>query len=218
MSNDQEDELKNLINEMTTPERVAFLGMIQSVVAVTGEESAKAHLETAIWLWFQQGNDLVPCEPSAIDTLAVAAQGTLHQVARELHKPPSQVATAMMKNEPLRRAQNYFKHGTYTGKPKGRKHVANIGDMTELILADNVGTFNRLFGYSTPLLDIFLLWYSWVFPASKIRIVSLEVELRKRIKIDGLAGLPRTRFYQTLIPFLVEIANNGKLPVNSHLP
>ena len=197
---------------MTLQEIKAYLKIVTSMEPVTAEQAAKAHLETAIWLWFQQDSEYVPHEPAAIHTLAVAAQGTLRQVAKETQQALSRVAEAMQKEEALRRAQNYYKHGTYTGKPKGKKSVSNMGHMTDLILADNVGTFCRLFGYSTPLLDLFLLWYSWTVPESKVRLVSLEVELAKRIKIEGLALLRPTRFYETLIRLLVEIADQSRPP------
>jgi len=78
--------------------------------------------------------------------------------------------------------------------------------LTDMILADNIGTFNRLFGISTPLMDLFLLRYGWSFPESKISLKTLEIELSKRIQIEEAKRLNRIRFLKVLLPLIVEIS------------
>jgi hypothetical protein len=197
-----------------TPQDIERL--LRSLEDVTAEQAAKAQLETAVWLWFHQDYHGVPYEPVAIHTLASAVQGLLHQVARETGQQPSRLAIRMSATKDkdaaiLRRAQNFYKHGTYTGKSKHRKSVANIPDMTEMMLADNVGTYNRLFKRTTPLLDLFLVRYSWSYPASKVRLKTLEVELGKRIKIEEAKTIvSRVRFLKRLLPLIVEISAPGR--------
>jgi hypothetical protein len=189
--------------------------LLLSLENVTAEQAAKAQLETAVWLWFHQDHRGVPYEPAAIHTLASAVQGLLHQIARDTGQQPSRLAIRMSAKDKnaaiLRRAQNFYKHGTYTGKSKQRRSVANIPDMTEMMLADNIGTYNRLFRRTTPLLELFLLRYSWSYPASKVRLKALEVELVKRLDIEKVRPFGPSRFYQTLIEVVVEIARTGKL-------
>ncbi len=124
---------------------------------ISPEEAAKAQLETALWLWFQQDNEQVPYEPSSVHTLASAVQGLLAQVARDTRQEPSAVADLIQQNEfyHVRKPQNFFKHGNYRGKSKG-KGVLNIPGLTEFFLADDAVTFGRLFGYTTALLDLYL--------------------------------------------------------------
>lgn len=190
--------------------------LLSSLEHVTAEQAAKAQLETAVWLWFHQDHHGVPYEPVAIHTLVSAVQGLLHQIARDTGQQPSRLAVRMSATKDkeaaiLRRAQNFYKHGTYTGKSKHRRSVANIPDMTEMMLADNVGTYNRLFRRTSPLLELFLLRYSWSYPASKVRLKTLEVELGKRLDIEKVRQLRSTRFYQALIEVVVDISRTRML-------
>jgi hypothetical protein len=186
--------------------------LLSSLKSVNSEQAAKAQLETAVWLWFHQDDQEVPYEPVAIHTLASAVQGILHQVARDKGQKPSSLAQRMSADDKqgaiLRRAQNFYKHGTYSGKSKQRRSVADIPDMTEMMLADNVATFSRLFARTSPILELFLLRYSWSYPASKVQLKTLEVELGKRVSIESVRRLSPTRFYEALIGIVVKIAGD----------
>jgi hypothetical protein len=88
--------------------------------------------------------------------------------------------------------------------------VSHSPDLTDMILADNIGTYGRLFGTSTPLMDLFLLRYSWSFPESRISLKTLEVELAKRIKIEEATRLNRVRFLKVLLPLIVKITDPSR--------
>ena len=189
--------------------------LLSSLKNVNAEQAAKSQLETAVWLWFHQDNQEVPYEPVAIHTLASAVQGILYRVAGDTGQEPSRLAQRMSAGDKsgaiLRRAQNFYKHRTYSGKSKQRRSVADIPDMTEMMLADNVATFSRLFAHTSPLLELFLLRYSWSYPASKVQLKTLEAELSKRISIEGVRRLGHTRFYEALIGIAVEIAKTVRI-------
>src|SRR5439155_13652745 len=116
---------------------------------------------------------------------------------------PSPFLKALKRQPPkvqdwIRNPQNFFKHGHYGERGKKRQTVPHLPDLTDMILADNIGTFGRLFGVSTPLMDLFLLRYSWSFPESKISLKTLEIELSKRIQIKEAARLSRIDFLKLL--------------------
>ncbi len=177
---------------------------------MTREEAAKGQLETAIWLWFHRDDERTVSDAVSIHTLATAAQGVLMSIARDKKVEPSGLVKLMKKApQVIRNPQNFFKHGDYTGLPK-HKTVSHSPDLTDMILADNIGTYSRLFGTSTPLMDLFLLRYSWSFPESKVSLKTLEIELAKRIKIKEAARLSRIRFLEILLPLIVEITAVGR--------
>jgi hypothetical protein len=181
----------------------AFLELLASLRLVTREEAAKDQIEAAIWLWFHE-EATVSC-PVSVHTLAAASQGVLTSIARDKKVVPSGIAKLMKKApQVIRNPQNFFKHGDYTGLPK-QKTVSHSPDLTDMILADNIGTYRRLLRTSTPLMDLFLLRYSWSFPESKVSLKTLEIELVKRIKIEEAARLSRLRFLKVLLPLIVEI-------------
>ena len=181
---------------MNTPESEPW----PRLTHITREDAAKGQLETAIWLWFHDG------DASSIHTLAVAAQGILTAVTRDKRAEPSNLAKGLRLQperlqEWLRNPQNFFKHGNYRGQ-KNKELVPHVPDMTELILADNAGTFHRLFGFSTPLLDLFLLRYSLSFPKSKVAMEATKVKIVQSIKIEDAQRLGRSEFYDRILPLL----------------
>jgi hypothetical protein len=192
----------------------AFLKLLASLKFVSRKDAAKDQLEGAVWLWFHEDDETTVSVPVSIHTLAVAAQGVLTSIAREEKIELSRFIKAMARQDDevkdwIRNPQNFFKHGNYKGRGS-RKSVPYHPDLTDLILADNIGMFRQLFGTSTPLLDLFLLRYSWSFPASKISLKTLEVELTKRIKIEEVARLNRADFLKVVLPLIIEITASGR--------
>lgn len=198
-------------------EHIEFaLRLLAAEPSATAQRAAKEQLETAAWLWFHQDHAQVAYSPISVHTLACAVQGVLAQVAREQRKRISSLALKMSADTPhgaiLRRAQNFYKHGNFPGK-KARKSVTNTPDVTQQILADNIRTFERLFGYTTPLFELFLLRYSWTFPASKVRLKDLEAELIKRAVIEEVRNHGPSRLYEEVLPVVVEISRKRSYPL-----
>ena len=143
----------------------------------------------------------------AIHTLAIAVMGVLWAYAHKLRQRPSAVAQMIESNPALTRIkdpQNFFKHGN-TGRKKRVSRVAHFPEITDLILADNVSTFNRLFMISNPLMETFLLRYALSFPESGIKLKALEMKLvGSGHDLSALAKLNRKAFYELVIPYSLE--------------
>ena len=78
-------------------------------------------------------------------------------------------------------------------------------------MADNVGMFNRLFGITSALLELFLLRYSLSFPTSGISLKTFEMKLIERgHDLQALAKLGRREFYETVLPYAIEVATDLK--------
>lgn len=181
--------------------------MISSRRVVDHEAAAKGQLEQALFLWFHKDDPHVVSDHSAIHTLAVAVQGVLSTYAHKSRRRPPAVVQAM-KRDPeklsgLKDTQNFFKHGEF-GKKEKPKSVAHLPDLTDMILADNACTFNRLFLRSSALIDMFLLRYGWSNPLSRVSIKTLEMKLvGNGYDLKALATLDRKTFYEVIGPYAV---------------
>lgn len=132
----------------------------------------------------------------------MAALGVLWAYSHDTRQRPSVVAQKILKKGDPQRpqfidAQNFFKHGNVGRKEQGkRKAVPYLPDLTDLVLADDICTFTRLFGISSGLMDTFLLHYSLANRRSGIRIETLEMKLvRCGHDLEALARLDRKSFY-----------------------
>lgn len=102
----------------------------------------------------------------------------------------------------FRDSQNFFKHGNVGRKEKGkRKAVPYFPDLTDFFIADNIGTFNRLFGRSSAIMDTFLFWYSLSYHRSRIRLDTLAMKLiGSGYDVATLTSLDRKTFYEIVSP------------------
>jgi hypothetical protein len=187
-----------------------LLHMIASRRTVGHKDAARGQLEQALFLWFHKDDPHVVSDHSSIHTLAVAVQGVLSTYAKKSRpRQPPPMFTQMIegnraKLDRLKDTQNFFKHGGFGRRKEKPKSVAHLPDLTDMILADNVSAFNRLFRSTSALMDLFLLRYSWSFPASGISIKTLEMKLiSSGHDLKTLAGLNRKEFYEFISPYAV---------------
>ena len=179
--------------------------MILSIRHVGLEEAAIRQLEQAIFLWFHKDDKYVVSEASAIHTLALAVQGILWAYAHDSRQRPSPLTQRIEKLPPVERAkfrdaQNFFKHGS-VGRLGKRKSVPHLPDMTDFFLADDVCTFNQLFGRSSGILYTFLFRYLLSFPKCGVRLKTLEMKLiTSGSYLQAVAALDRIAFYQLVAP------------------
>lgn len=198
------------MNEETITDKT-LQELLATMRIVGHQEAASRQLEQALFLWFHKDCDYVVSDASAIHTLAVAVQGILWAYAHDSRQRPS-ILRQKIENLPADQyanivdSQNFFKHGgTGRSEEKGkRKAVSHLPDLTDLFLADNVCTFNRLFLISSPLMDMFRLRYSLSFPKSKINIETLEMKLvSSGHTLEAVAALDRKTFYEFVSPYAV---------------
>lgn len=188
-----------------------LLELVDAVRIVGHRQAAKAQLEQALFLWFHKDHEYVVSEPTAIHTLTVAVQGVLWAYAHDSQQRPSTVKQKIEKMTPEQRAsfvdaRNFFEHGNVGRKEKEKRvAVAHSPDLTDFFLSDNVGTFNRLFRRSSPLMDTFRLHYSLSFPNSGMRHEALEMKLvSSGCDLKEVAALDRIGFYNFVLPYAVE--------------
>jgi hypothetical protein len=134
---------------------------LPGVVRITRQAAARGQTDSAIQLWFESG------DITSIHTLAVAAQGVLTALCKAMHEPVSKVLD-WINEQPrsfqsqLRNPQNFFKHGRHTQPYKDV--TSYIPVMAEMILIDNISTYERLFDSLTPLMKLFAIRFSIKHP------------------------------------------------------
>jgi hypothetical protein len=178
-------------------------------------DAAKSQIDQAIFLWFHRDHKYVVSDETSLHTLTIAVQGILWAYAHDSRQQPSRVAQAIEsdpKHSRLKDSHNFFKHGSVGRKEKGkRKAVSHFPSLTDLFLADNVTTFNRLFMKSSPLMDMFVLRYSLTFPESGISVKTLEMKLiGSGHDLKTLASLNRKDFYELVGPYAIENLKAGR--------
>ena len=132
------------------------------VVRVTRRWAAEWQIDNGIILWFQDEEDVV-----SPHTLAVAAQGVLTALCRDMRKPPSKLVTWIDKQpksfrEQIRNPQNFFKHGYH--KQRFKDVSSFMPNMTEMFLIDNVAVYQDLFESLTIPMVVFALRFSLTYP------------------------------------------------------
>ena len=196
------------MNDETITDKT-LLELLATVRIVGHEAAAKSQLEQAIFLWFHKDDPRVFSDETSVHTLAAAVQGILWAYAHDSRQRPSRLRQKI-ENLPADEyativdSQNFFKHGgTGRKEEKGkRKAVSHLPDLTELFLADNICTFNRLFKISSAFMDMFLLRYSLSFPKSGIRLKTLEIKLvGSGYDLEAVAALDRKAFDEFVNPY-----------------
>jgi hypothetical protein len=203
---DTRETLSNMSDELKINDKT-LSDLIASVQKIGHEAAAKGQIEQAIFLWFHKDDRHVVSEPAAIHTLAMAAQGVLWAYSHDARQRPSVVAQKIQAKGDPHRAQfvdalNFFKHGNVGRKEKGkRKAVGYLPDLTDLVLADDICTFNRLFMISSGLMDAFLLRFSLDNPRCGVRVETLEKKLfSEGYDLQTIARFDRKSFYDIVCP------------------
>ena len=166
---------------------------LPGVVRVTRQAAARGQTDSAIQLWFESG------DITSIHTLAVAAQGVLTALCKDMREPASKLLDWINKQpksfqSQLRNPQNFFKHGHHTQPYKDV--TSHMPVMTEMILIDNISTYQRLFDSLTPPMKLFAIRFSTKNPSA----LPLKLTL-KGIKIEDLARFTRSQFLKEVLPF-----------------
>src|SRR5947199_5003632 len=125
------------------------------VIRISRRQIADWQIDNAIMVWFHDAEDVV-----SPHTLAVAAQGVLTALCRDMRKPLSKLVTWIGQQsksfqEQIRNPQNFFKHGTH--KQRFKDVASFTPEMTEMFLIDNIAVYQELFGVLTIPMIIFAL-------------------------------------------------------------
>lgn len=155
-------------------------------ISVTKLDAARRQIETAVKLWFSEG------DPVSIHTLTAAA----HQVCNALLKEQGEEASMVFRFDLLSPAdqagykkfvlapENFFKHAQRDADPAAT--IELIPRITELYLVDAIYLFHKLNGYSiTSMMKAFSVYFEIFNPQfatddSPIRLPELvTVQLRQ---------------------------------------
>jgi hypothetical protein len=163
---------------------------VRLVIRIDKKVAAIAQLETAILLWFHDG-DFV-----SIHTLAVASNDCYHAMAKIMQGKASILQTWLKtQSKGLQKrvieAQNFFKHGHHNLKGEIR-YPPIYGEM---LLFDSIvchGMINK--GVRTPLMRLYAIRF-WLENAEILK-GDMCMYFLGSIKIGEISGLSREEFYK----------------------
>jgi hypothetical protein len=151
---------------------------------------AKAQLQTAILLWFNEG------DPASILALAVNANDCYNTLGGHLKGKPSVFQTWLADQSETyqkraRRAQNFIKHG-WKNLTEG---VPYSPRMAEILILDSIECHENIEGRITSLMQVFDLRYALENP-DRVRASGLAVLSRDVAKVENLRRQDRRLFFK----------------------
>ena len=170
-------------------------------------EAAKRQLETAIRLYFSEGDAV------STHTLTAAAYNVLRDVTNLTGADPVFIKGHMLdmvKSEYRRQlidktneAENFFKHAD-------RDHEASLHfdpEMTELHLIDACVQFQKLTGDEPALFLIYRVWFSAHHP----NLFILPDELKSQLENIGpsIAQMGRGEYFNAAVPLFARLRSTG---------
>jgi hypothetical protein len=174
----------------------------RDVLTVSKRSAVVRQLETAIKLWFTEG------DPVAIHTLAVAANDCLHAMGKAMDKPSAIRSWINSQSKAFQdrahEAQNFFKHGSK--KLAGRiRYSPLFGDV---LITDSVICYRNLFDNATPLMRLFAAR----FALENVEIVTGDLQpfFLKRVEVYKLAEISRREFFDRVLPSFLKIAQRSR--------
>jgi hypothetical protein len=174
-------------------------------VTITKLDAARRQLETAIKLYFDEG------DPASIHTLCCAAYNVIQVLNKKENSPPT-LNDMMLKDlsdlmptragrkeayDYLNETENFLKHGN--SDPQAT-HTFD-SDYTEVLLFDAVISYGRLAGECSSELGMYLGWFISLHP-DILDAVDIPDEFRQRPRLISKVFLKdgRKKFYQDVRP------------------
>jgi hypothetical protein len=164
------------------------------VPEITRQDAIEHQLNTAIWLWFHEG------EIISIHTLACSALKIAHDVAVMMNKPPSMlIGVRGNRDRDIGKAsmepQNFFKHAR-----KDPDAVLNFNPgMTPYHMYDALMLYQEIYNDMSPHMDLFLLRFRLDYP--EIFSGVMPTLPRTVSTSKPLGGMTRTGFLTRLLRF-----------------
>jgi len=170
-----------------------------SVLTVTALDAARREIETAITLWFQDGDEV------SIHTLTAAGHHVCHDLAKKKGmKSPFFFNMDLVKPEfhdeykqIVCRAENFFKHAQRT--TNARSKLTFCPEVTDAYLLDALELFHMLHGSSTPLMMAFRLRFTLSHPETARGDVSQIFDDPTAVK---LGRLTKVKFLEAFLKAL----------------
>lgn len=161
-----------------------------SRLQVTKLDAAKRQLETAIKLWFQDG------DPVSIHTLAAAAYQVLYDINKKRAGDPMGVDRPNVKPEARKQlrkafanAENFFKHAD--ADPEAT--LTFTPEATRFYLLDAADRYRELAGEQPSAFRVFIIYHALTHP--EIFKPEFVDRLRQNRMIESLANMPKFDFF-----------------------
>lgn len=170
----------------------------QEIVYINREAAAQGQIESAILIWFLEG------DVASIHALSVAAQELLHTAGKKVGKPSKAIEYINSKSKGFqkrtRSPQNFFKHGHKD--PTVRLRYPTV--MGEAHLLDAVRSFMELYDKRPPLMRLFGARFMLEFPGYLAPGYAASAFVNGA-NINDLAHLCRSEF---LVACLIRVAGS----------
>ena len=169
--------------------------MIDSTIAISKLDAARRQTETAITMWFHDG------DPVSLHTLGSAALAVLHDLGDPLGKPAMVFDKKYYREEmfdewkrKVKEAQNFFKHADRKNDPDEVLHFRP--STNKWLLFDCADTYFRLTDERTPVMDVF--WrYFIVYHPKFFNSAAIE-----SLVIKELRTVSKHQFFTELLPMI----------------
>lgn len=162
-------------------------------IPVTKLDAARRQIDTAITLWFHDG-DVV-----SIHTLTSAAHGIVHDLMDARGKSTVLFDPKWIRKERMiewhtivKKAQNFFKHADRPKDPTATLFFAHTA--TEFILMDALMAYRELSGESTDRMRVFWCYFSIQHPNC------LDESTLKSFPFEQFHGVSKHQFFQECLP------------------
>jgi hypothetical protein len=167
---------------------------------VTKVSAAKSQLESAILLWFNEG------DPVSMHALAVAAQDCYRVIGEHKGIPSAFQKWAESQSKGFQKklhdAQNFFKHGP--NRFKGKVHL--LPRHTEVLMFDAVLCHNLVFNEFPPLMWLYALRFALENP--NLVAIKFDPFIRESLEIHKVGRFTRQELLVQLLPHLKEAYRN----------
>jgi hypothetical protein len=180
---------------MSTPEPnlESLISEIGRFVVLTRQDVTQNQLDSAIWLWFTDEDEVSVC------TLVSATLEILTQLGKKTGKDSHMYNKEMhqLLGKKLKKAPNFFKHASRDLNQCLKFHPAS----NEIFLIDALNLYSKIYGSLTPLMLTFRAWFT-VFRgrATDLRTEELQLLLPKDAVIEDLITLNRREFLEEILP------------------
>jgi hypothetical protein len=179
-------------------------GQVEALT-VNKRSVARSQLETAIQIWFLEG------DPVSIHTLAVAAHDCFNALHKHTTSKPSYMEEWLASKpksfqKQARMAQNFLKHGY--NELKGTLRLTTI--QAEMLMMDAVTCYERIGEKPTPLMRLYAQRFLYEHPYL-ITKDALPVYV-KNAENHQLTNSTRTEFLHKLLPIFVARYGDSQQP------
>ena len=167
---------------------------------VTKLDAVRRQLETAIILWFHDG------DPVSIHTLAAAAYQIVYDLNAHRGGPPMMRNSDRIRPERLAEAkrilsqyENFFKHADRDPK----ETVFFPPQITQCFILDALDKYAEMAHERRPLFDVFTFWLASTQP--QLFKADFAAKLRDAIPAGALSDTSKRQFFQYALPLFTKI-------------